>query len=156
MDVQSVWGGDDDPRRNYRTEFFNWLNTNISSESEAWTFHKFQQYMVNRDLANIKEFLYNLEQNGIKTYMWSWPHEYVQAIQEGNDQWLADRLISFEYTGKTYRCIEEMMRNEKNMTIATDLEFFEDPIQDGHPSLLCHKIIAENVINFIKRRDNEK
>ena len=153
VDVQTVWGGDTRP--DFRKEFFVWLKKNISEELEIDTFNKFQKFMVNRDLARVKEFLYTLEKNNIKTYIISWPHEFAQALQEGYDDWMLERLITFNYNGRNHRCIEEMMRDEGNLRIEDDAEYFETPIRDQHPSLLCHKIIAENIINFIKDKEQK-
>ena len=40
------------------------------------------------------------------------------------------------------------------MSLETDYEFFEEPPKDGHPSLKCQSVIADNVIRAIERRNN--
>lgn len=108
----------------------------------------FHRSIIKKDVDSVKQFLQGLESQGIKTYVMCWPWEHSEHIV--NDDWLSSRFIQFNYNGETFRCIEEMMRDAgPGLTIETDLEFFDEPPQDGHPSFKCHKIIAENVIKFI-------
>jgi hypothetical protein len=111
---------------------------------------EFHQLIMNRDIFQVKQFLQELEQQGIKTYVMSWPHEHIESIKK--DPWLSERFITFDYNGTNYRCIEELITSEK-LTIETDTDFFEEPPKDAHPSLKAQQVIADNVIKFIENNN---
>lgn len=108
----------------------------------------FHENVIKEDLIRVKTLLKKLEDNGVKTYIISWPWDYIRGITE--DEWLSKRFIRFAHNNRTFNCIEEMIRDEKGMSIEKDTEFFDEPPVDGHPSLKCHNVIAENVIRFIE------
>ena len=114
---------------------------------------KFHESIIRRDIAQVKDLLMKLENNGIKTAIWSWPRNHVPYIME--DPWLKERYIKFEYKDKTYNYLEALL-DEHRLTIEHDYDYFEVPPPDGHPGLACQKIIAEHVIDFIERQNNEK
>jgi hypothetical protein len=102
------------------------------------------------DVANsIKEFLQKCESNGIKTLIMPWPEDMYDIIK--NDVWMADRLISLDHNGNTFSSIEKLMLSDNSLVILKDHENFEVPPIDGHPSLLCHRIMADAVIKKINQ-----
>lgn len=122
----------------YEELFLKWLDENNISLDEY--FEKAKQ----QDISDIKEVLQNFENHGVKTSILSWPDDLVSTIK--NDNWLRERYIDFEYEGTTYSSIESLIENNKYLETINDYESFIEPPKDGHPSLKCHKIIAENVI----------
>jgi hypothetical protein len=91
------------------------------------------------------------EDRGIKTYILSWPHEFIKLLEK--DEWIKERWITFNYEGKNYECIEYLNENNPELEIYKDYASFKVPPQDSHPSLKCHQIIAENIIKFIENKE---
>jgi hypothetical protein len=110
----------------------------------------FHESIIKKDVSSVKDFLQKLEENGIKTYVLCWLGEHTELIEQ--DEWLSKRFIQFNYNDKTYRCIEDMIKDTQ-MDIEHDFEFFEEPPRDAHPSFKCHKVIANNVIKFIEEHN---
>lgn len=111
-----------------------------------------------KEIDDARNFLQNFEQRGIKAYVMSWPHDIVPYIK--NDPWLSARLIEFDYKGNHYTNIEEMMGfqhqqwNEvphPELTIFRDIRSFQEPPVDHHPSLTCHRVIADNIIKHLEK-----
>jgi hypothetical protein len=145
VDVQTCW----DNNRPYKKIFNDWFDNNKDGLGLK-DLAEFHQAIIKRDIFQVKQLLQELEQQGIKTYVMSWPWEHTDLIK--NDPWLNERFISFDYNKKNYRCIEELITTEK-LTIETDTEFFTVPPKDAHPSLKAQQIIADNVIKFIENNN---
>ena len=135
-----------------RDHFFNWLADQKISLG-TWV----QQY-IEGGLANVKSLLQDVESQGIKTTLFTWPHEYIPYIEK--DPWLKERLMTLEYKGITYQSVEDLMSTgtmqnkgyNPELTIKWDEESFEITPKDHHPSLKCHQVMAENVIRHIESR----
>jgi hypothetical protein len=112
---------------------------------------EFHRGIIKKDVDDAKQLLQRLEEQGIKTYVLCWPWEHSELIE--NDEWLSSRFIKFNYNNKTYRCLEEMMRDEVGLSIETDYDFFDEPPIDGHPRFKCHQLIADTVIKFIEENN---
>jgi len=139
-----------------RDAFYKWFvdTTEFKSQGNSSKIGVFHQWIMKRDLDAIKEFLMSLEENGIKTCVWSWPHEMVDLLN--NDPWFKDRFIKFNYKDKTFNCLSDLIHqnNEDGLEIGTDYDFFEIPPNDQHPSMKCQKVIADNIIKFIEENDS--
>jgi len=98
--------------------------------------------------TKIKENLQFYESKGIKTLLLNWEVDYMSYYK--NDKWMNDRLITFEYDGKNYDTIREMMTKNKHLTINSDYENFEVTPKDHHPSKECHRVMADAVIKKIE------
>lgn len=111
------------------------------------------QHIMQRDLDTVKSFLQSLEDKGIKTSVWAWPFEMIHLIE--NDPWLKERFITFDYKGKNWKCLEQLMADntQDGLTLETDTDYFEVPPKDQHPSLKCHRLIADTVIKHIEERN---
>jgi hypothetical protein len=116
-------------------------------------------FIEHKVLMNVKNFLEDLESKGIKTAIFTWPDEFVNYIRK--DSWLNDRFITFDYKNQNFSSIEKLMGEgamhskpplSPELTIKWDEENFEVTPKDHHPSLQCHKVMADNVINFIEKR----
>lgn len=121
--------------------FYKWL---IENKIDIEDFEKIhQEYIGNL----IKETLQMCEDLGIKTYILSWTDEYLSFIK--NDEFLNDRFIDFEYNGKIYDCIESMQIENLHLHIQYDSAKLHNDGGDLHPSLECHKIIANAILKKI-------
>lgn len=123
-------------------------------EQENITLDQFLQSCRYKDVMTYKNLLMHIESLGIKTLIMTWPEELVKFI--GNDPWLNERMIKFDYLGDTYNSIEKLIDRNPGMTIDTDFQNFEIPPTDNHPSMLCHRVIAASVIDSIKERKNDR
>lgn len=120
-------------------------------ESENLTVDGYIEKYRTEDIRRTKEFLQNFEDYGIKVYVLVWPDNVAEAVL--NDPWLRQRYIHLEYNGKVYTDIDKMQEANKNLIIKYDFEEFITPPEDLHPSLKCHKIIADNIIRHIESRN---
>ena len=149
IDVQTTW----DPTSRYHRSFLEWLDSQeIDWPSKRTTkVGEFHQIIMRRDVAQVKGLLTQLEFKGVKTHIMCWPPEHLSIIND--DPWLMERFINFDYNGKTYNCIADLIDKEDGMSLEKDFEFFDVPPKDGHPSLKCQRVIADSVIRAIEKRN---
>ncbi len=161
------------PQRNTYYYDFKYADGNIE-KCEFRTFspethNKFYRYLVEqkkctfddwfaehcKDWFNkIKQQLQVYENKGIKTFVLNWEEDYMSFYKD--DEWMSNRLITFEYNGKPYNTIRTMMNQNRHLHINADKEYFEETPKDHHPSKECHRIIADAVIKKIEETKNEK
>lgn len=144
INVPMQWYWDNNTEEKpYFDVLFKYLDENNISQADL------NQRMQISSLNRVKKFLMECEENGVKAYILSWPKEFLEYIEK--DPWLEERFITFDYNDKNYKCIEHLMENNESMEIRKDYDTFIVPPQDCHPSLKCHKIIADNIIKFIEK-----
>ena len=105
-----------------------------------------------RSVQMIKKLMHQFEDNGINTSIITWPEENVLHIEK--DSWLSNRFVKMQHNNLAYNSIEVLMDKIPSLMIINDFETFDDPPQDRHPSLQCHKIIADNIIKHLEKYDN--
>lgn len=120
--------------------FIKWIEINNLTFDDWYFLH------TKETLNFVKEKLIYFEENGIKTYVLSWPDEYIPFIYE--DEFLFERFINFKYKNVIFDSLESLMLIPE-MKISTDIKHLKREINDDHPSLSCHKLIAESIINKI-------
>lgn len=112
------------------------------------TVEDWEEYGMQLNVQDVKTHLQFLESKGIKTYLLTWPECYVKYIEK--DSWLKERHIVFDAYDKSYSSLESLMNAVPVMTIKYDYEEFNDTPKDHHPSLKCHKLIADSIIRRIE------
>lgn len=135
----------------FRDLFFEWLDL------KGYSIETFTQLYIQNGLDNVKRFLQNCEDNGVKTLIFTWPSDYLRFIDK--DPWLKERLLEFSYKGKLHRSIEDLMfpgsmqtkGYNPELTIKWDESNFKETPKDHHPSKRCHEVIAENIINKLSQ-----
>ena len=149
VNIGATW--DVDKRPHFNEAYLKWksLQPKFKDQSDA----VFHEWIIKRDVEQVKNLLMKLEDKGIKTSVWSWPRNHVPYILQ--DPWFKERYIKFDYKGKTYDYLEALL-DEHKLTIEHDYDYFTQPPPDGHPNLECQQVIAKNVIDFIERQNNEK
>lgn len=145
LPIQKYWVNNPNLDRPYKDIFEKYI------EKTGEDFSNLNESLQLKALNNIKEFLMGCEDRGIKTYILSWPHEFIKLLEK--DEWIKERWITFNYEGKNYECIEYLNENNPELGIYKDYASFKVPPQDSHPSLKCHQIIAENIIKFIENKE---
>lgn len=136
-----------------RLKFSQWLGR------QGLTLEEFEYKHKADGFSKIKEFLFDLEQCGIKTYILPWMDEWDSFID--NDSFMKDRLIPLHYNGSVYRNIYSMMSHSfyslasynKELTIKSDFESFLETPKDHHPSLKCHQALAHSIIKHIETHE---
>lgn len=113
---------------------------------------------VDDNIARVKKFLMEFEDNGVKATIILWPEvfnheaagdEYISRIKR--DPWLNERLLRLTYEGNTYNSMEALMNAHSEMTIRTDVASFNDTPKDHHPSLKMHSVMADNIIDHLTK-----
>jgi len=129
-------------------------------DSKQTTLEIWLEDYKNKGLQNVKRFLMDCENNGIKTLLLTWPPEYIEMIEK--DDWLKERFLKISYNGRMYSSMQDLMerdghnQNSKGeLTIKWDSENFSETPKDHHPSLKCHQIVAENIIKRIEKDSNK-
>lgn len=139
---------------NHTKAFMKWLDLkNISLQ-------EYENNLIEKHMTLVKNFLHHFENKGIKSYIFTWPANLVKYIK--NDPWLNERFIEFSYKNKCYSNIEDLMGpthlenhevENPELIIFRDLEYFETPPADLHPSPKCHKVIADCIIKKIEKNN---
>lgn len=158
---------------NYKESIINcainatWYPNPLFSKFESWWKEYGKQYLYDdgikthnlgrfhvecrkKSITQVKNLLQMCEDNNIKTFIHTWPFDFVEYIED--DPWLKERFITYSYNDKIYKSLEDLIKNNSKLEILNDYEYFDQPPIDGHPSLNCHNIIASNVIQFVKRK----
>jgi len=134
----------------YKNLFLNKLS------SKGLTLDQFIENHIKQSFERVKKFLVELENDGVKIILLTWPDEYLDYIKK--DEWAKSLLVDFQHKGKNYESLNQLM-NSKNdfgelinpeMTIKYDTQSFIDTPKDHHPSLKCHQLISESIIRKIE------
>jgi len=113
------------------------------------------KWYIDYSLRPIEHFLRTCEDKGIPTLLLSWPNENLEWIR--NNPWMNERLMTLTYKGIEYQSMADMMDENQpgnqELTIRSDYDYFNQPPLDDHPSMLCHYVMAENIIKTIEERN---
>lgn len=126
--------------------FLDWLIDNNLSVDDFAEIHL--KHMSGR----IKESLKHYEETyGIKTLIISWTDEYLPYFIK--DKFCNERLVRLKYNSKEFNCIAHLFQENKKFEILNDDETLHETGTDGHPSLKCHRVIADSLIEKITYRN---
>jgi hypothetical protein len=123
--------------------FMKWIELNNINFDEWYIKH------TKETLNFVKEKLLYFESKGIQTYVLTWPDEYLEHIYV--DEFLNEKLINFTYKNIIFDSLESLMLIPE-MKISTDIKHLKRQVNDEHPSLSCHNIIAESIIKKISKK----
>lgn len=96
----------------------------------------------------IQEKLIYFENNGIKTCITFMDDSHLGGIL--SNDFFKNRIVKLNYNNKEYTTIMEMQYENPHLNIASDDTTFHFVDDDGHPSLECHQVIADSIINHIE------
>lgn len=111
---------------------------------------------IDENVARVKAFLQEFESHGVQPVLILWPErnnheavgdEYMSRINK--DPWLRKRFMKIFYNDNVYNSMEGLMLANPEMTIKFDYKNFIEPPQDHHPSLMCHRVMADNIIKLL-------
>ena len=109
---------------------------------------EFWQELKTTYYNKIRNMFLFLEDKGIKCYMLAITDDYFDLIE--NDEFIKSRFIDIEYSGTTFKSFGELFAFDKKLMIINDTDNFEDPPKDYHPSLKCHRIVANSIIKKLE------
>ena len=81
----------------------------------------------------------------VKIRVFSWEDEIDSIIR--NDEYFKDKVIEFNYNGKTFKTLRDIIHSYSKLTIAETFE--RRCIGDQHMNLEGHKLIAESIYKTI-------
>jgi hypothetical protein len=134
------------PRSNYGNyeTLLKWMEVN------NFTYKDWENILLERQYNRLVEKLKFYEEKGIKTKIICWEKDMIHLIK--NDPFLIKRHIQLGYGNEYFDTIDQLQKKHKEMVIEFDYDFFGDsPPLDHHPSKLCHKVIADNIIKNIEK-----
>lgn len=99
-------------------------------------------------MNQVKTMLQNFENHGVRTKVIVWPHNMTETID--NDPWMKERRVMLKYKGEEHPNIDSLFRYPE-MKIDTDNYYFKVTPGDHHPSLMCHQVIANSLIDSMDR-----
>jgi hypothetical protein len=124
-------------------------------EKNNFTLDEYIEEAKKQDTLLVLNFLQKYE-NRFPIYILQWPEDTLSEVKQHN--WMKERLLLLEYENENFECIADLMdrplkrikSKRPELTIATDYVNFKKPRMDYHPSKLCHKVIADNVIRRLE------
>lgn len=119
-----------------------------------WGFENIEDYfnaLRKQWYSEIRYIFEILESKGIKCYLLSITDDYLKLME--NDSFMQDRFIKMKYDGKEFNTIRELLDYDKSLIIKNDYKNLKNPPLDRHPSLVCHKIIANSIIKKIEENE---
>ena len=126
--------------------------TEFGREPEFPWIHKTNKYdlvntYIERQIAEISKTLSAAETN-IPWLGLSWPDEYSNVLKS---KW-EDNLIPLKYNDTEYDSISELQNKYKKDGLFELTDSFTG-INDGHPNSYFHQVIANSIIDAIKKSD---
>ncbi len=103
------------------------------------------KYFYYNKIKNLFQFL---EDKGITCHMIALTDDYWDLIEQ--DDYIKNRFIKLEYDGKLFNNYLDLFAYNKKLIIENDTDNFEDPPKDLHPSLECHRIVANSIIKKLE------
>ena len=125
-------------------KFDEFCEINNYNFSDIEVLHKKQQ------LKRLKDEIIFYNGNGIEVKIVSWHSDlFMESL---NDTFFNDVFIKLNYKNKITESIQELMSFSEEMIIETDLKNNKGiRCKDRHPSKECHKIIANSIIENLKK-----
>ena len=122
-----------------------WLIQNNKTIEEVIEEHLKIQY--ERFLREVKFY----EDRGIKVRFLCWERDIYDLVK--NNPYLMSRFIVLKYKDVYYNTIRDMHDENPHLKIKFDIDFFGENIPDDHhPSMECHRVIAESIINSLEKK----
>jgi len=125
-------------------KFDEYCEINNYSFSDIEVLHKKQQ------LKRLKDKIIFYNENGIEVKIISWHNDlFLESLLDG---FFKDVFIKLNYKNKITDSIQGLMSFSEDMVIEDDLKNNKKiRCKDRHPSKECHKIIANSIIENLKK-----
>ncbi len=119
-------------------------------EDKEISIERFFEDSKKEDVTIIRNFLLDLERQGLQVSLLCWPQDLVEYIKK--DSWLYSHFVKLYHDGKEFESIFDLIDQYPTMAISGDTDFFTVPPKDDHPSIKCHRVIADSIIRHIEKR----
>jgi hypothetical protein len=122
----------------------NWKDGGKIIKDVEYFWNELKHFYYNK----IKEMFIFLEEKNIKCYMLAITDDYWDLIQE--DEYIKKRFIKLEYDGKSFNNYLDLFEYDKKLMIVNDIDNFDYPPKDFHPTLKCHKVVTDSIIKKLE------
>lgn len=114
------------------------------------TFNDLRELLITQQYKRLKEKVIFYQKKGLKVKIISWLNDMVSLIK--NDEILKTTYIDLIYNNQTFITIQDLMSYNKNFEIEYDFKVNRAyHCEDKHPNVACHKVIANSIIESIKK-----
>lgn len=124
-------------------EFNEYCKLNNFSLEDVQNLHLVKQY------KRLKEKILFYNSKGIDVRVICWFDDVINISQD--DDFIKNKLIKLCYKNNVFKTIMNLMDSDNDLIIEGDFKNNHNVIvKDGHPSKLCHEVIAESIIKNLK------
>ncbi len=115
-----------------------------------YTLDDIKELLIKQQYKRLKEKVIFFQNKKIKVKIISWLNDLLPLIK--NDEILNKTYVSMNYDNRVFDTIQDLMDYNKSFEIENDILNKKGmECQDKHPSLECHKVIANSIIKNIKK-----
>jgi hypothetical protein len=132
------------PLQNMSPNFDSYVDTFIKNNMTLEDFYNKASKQVVEKFKILFEKIEEKNPN-VKIRVFSWEDEIDAIIR--NDEYFKDKVIEFNYNGKTFKTLRDIIYSYEKLTIAE--VFTRRCIGDQHMNLEGHKLIAESIYKTI-------
>ena len=132
------------PLQNMSPNFDSYVDTFIKNNMTLEDFYNKASKQVVEKFKILFEKIEEKNPN-VKIRVFSWEDEIDAIIR--NDEYFKDKIIEFNYNGKTFKTLRDIIHSYEKLTIAE--VFTRRCIGDQHMNLEGHKLIAESIYKTI-------
>jgi hypothetical protein len=132
------------PLQNMSPNFDSYVDTFIKNNMTLEDFYNKASKQVVEKFKILFEKIEEKNPN-VKIRVFSWEDEIDAIIR--NDEYFKDKVIEFNYNGKTFKTLRDIIHSYEKLTIAE--VFTRRCIGDQHMNLEGHTLIAESIYKTI-------
>jgi len=115
-----------------------------------YTFEDIKDFLILQQFKRLKQKVIFYQQKGLKVKILNWLNDLSNLIN--NDDVLKSTNVDLIYDDRTFFTIQDLMEYNKNFEIEYDFKMNRGYLcQDKHPNVECHKVIANSIIENIKK-----
>ena len=116
----------------------------------SYTFNDIKDFLINQQYKRLKEKVIFYQNRNINVKLITWLNDLLPSIT--NDEILNSTLVPIKHNNLDFNTIQDLIDYDKNFEIEHDLLNNRGIIcQDKHPNIACHKVIANSIIQNIKK-----
>ena len=113
-------------------------------------FEDLRNLLIKQQFKRLQEKTIFFQSRGIKVKIVSWLNDMIDLIK--NDELLSHTHVPLLYEENEFETIQNLMDYDKNLEIEYDFQHNKFMhCEDKHPNVKCHKIIANSIIENIKK-----
>jgi hypothetical protein len=117
-----------------------------------YTMDDIQELHLSKQYRRLKERVIFYNKKGIEVRIVCWFGDVINSTK--NDNFFNDKVIKLKYKNKEFGTIMSLIESEDELSIEGDFRKNKNShVSDGHPSKLCHQIIANSIISNLTKKD---